>query len=316
MNNIKEHKELQELSKYVYKEKESKLPTGWLSIKPYENKDTGFYAEAFYKNDKVVIAIRGTDMERGNFEKAKDISADSRLAIMKHIPAQYSDAEKFYSEIKKTFPNQEIIFTGHSLGGSLSQLMSNYTGCKAVTFNAYGVKSILKGNVSKADEDLITNYGHKNDFVFISNIDDQLGKTYITKDSNSKNDFYKQTKFTTENAFRKYHNIQSMGDISNVSEYKGQNIQTEESNAFKLNVEKNVDMRDVDPFRYYTREDVAKMSTDEYQEKENHILRQIKNIGMLSDKEAKNKLQTGDLIWVNSYVRDDGTEVKGYYRHK
>ena len=58
------------------------------------------------------------------------------------------------------------------------------------------------------------------------------------------------------------------------------------------------------------------MSTDEYQEKENHILRQIKNIGMLSDKEAKNKLQTGDLIWVNSYVRDDGTEVKGYYRRK
>ena len=58
------------------------------------------------------------------------------------------------------------------------------------------------------------------------------------------------------------------------------------------------------------------MSTDEYQEKENHILRQIKNIGMLSNKEAKNKLQTGDLIWVNSYVRDDGTEVKGYYRRK
>lgn len=58
------------------------------------------------------------------------------------------------------------------------------------------------------------------------------------------------------------------------------------------------------------------MSIDEYQEKENHILRQIKNIGMLSNKEAKNKLQTGDLIWVNSYVRDDGTEVKGYYRHK
>lgn len=81
MNNIKEHKELQELSKYVYKEKDSKLPTGWLSIKPYENKDTGFYAEAFYKNDKVVIAIRGTDMERGNFEKAKDIIAVSDFTL-------------------------------------------------------------------------------------------------------------------------------------------------------------------------------------------------------------------------------------------
>ena len=315
MNNIKEHKELQELSQYVYKEKDSTLPKGWIPINPYENKETGFYAEAFYKNDKVVIAIRGTDLGRGFSELEKDADSDLNLGI-KHIPAQYSDAEKFYSEIKKMFPNQEIIFTGHSLGGSLSQLMSNYTGCKSVTFNAYGVKDILKENEPSIDENLITNYGHKSDFVFISNIDNQLGKTYITKDTNLKNDFYKQAKFPTEKYFKKYHAIQAMGDISNVSEYKGQDVQTEESKAFKLNVEKNVDMKDVDPNRYYTREDIAKMSTDEYQKKESYILKQIKNIGMLSDKEAKNKLKTGDLIWVNSYVRDDGTEVKGYYRHK
>ena len=315
MNNIKEHKELQELSQYVYKEKDSKLPTGWLSIKPYENKDTGFYAEAFYKNDKVVIAIRGTDLGRGFSELEKDADSDLNLGI-KHIPAQYSDAEKFYSEIKKDFPNQEVMFTGHSLGGSLAQLMSNYTGCKSVTFNAYGVKNILKENVSNKENNLVINYGNKNDFVFISNIDNQLGKTYITKDTNSKNDFYKQTKFPTEKYFKKYHSIQTMGDISNVSEYQVQDVQTEESKAFKLNVEKNVDMRDVDPNRYYTKEDVAKMSPDEYQEKENYILNQIKNVGMLSDKEAKNKVQSGKLIWVDSYVRDDGTEVKGYYRRK
>lgn len=314
MSNIKEHKELQELSKYVYKEKDSTLPTGWLSIKPYENKNTGFYAEAFYKNNNVVIAIRGTDIESGFSVSRKDIMNDLSMGLEK-IPSQYSDAEKFYSEMKKKFPNQEVIFTGHSLGGSLAQIMSNYTGCKAVTFNAYGVKNILKENMSNKDKDLITNYGNKNDVVFISNIDNQLGKTYITKDTNSKNDFYKQVKFTKENSL-KYHKIQTMGDISNVSEYKGQNIQTEESKAFKLNVEKNVDMRDVDPNRYYTREDVAKMSTDEYQEKENYILNQIKNVGMLSDKEAKNKVQSGNLIWVDSYVRDDGTEVKGYYRRK
>ena len=314
MNNIKEHKELQELSKYVYKERDSKLPIGWLSIKPYENKDTGFYAEAFYKNDKVVIAIRGTDMERGNFEKAKDISADSCLAITRHIPAQYADAEKFYSEIKKTFPNQEIMFTGHSLGGSLSQILGSQFGEKAVTFNAFGVGDTYSPKFKYTKN--IINYGNPKDIVFTSNIDNQLGKTYMINDTESKEDYREQAKFTTEKYLKKYHTIQTMGDISNVLEYKGQNVQTEESKAFKLNIEKNVDMRDVDPFRYYTREDVAKMSTDEYQEKENHILRQIKNIGMLSDKEAKNKLQTGDLIWVNSYVRDDGTEVKGYYRRK
>ena len=313
MNNIKEHKELQELSKYVYKERDSKLPIGWLSIKPYENKDTGFYAEAFYKNDKVVIAIRGTDMGRGRSELGKDGINDLNLSI-KGIPAQYSDAEKFYSEIKKTFPNQEIIFTGHSLGGSLSQILGSQFGEKAVTFNAFGVGDTYSPKFKYTKN--IVNYGNPKDIVFTSNIDNQLGKTYMINDTESKEDYREQAKFTTEKYLKKYHTIQSMGDISNVSEYKGQNVQTEESKAFKLNIEKNVDMRDVDPFRYYTREDVAKMSTDEYQEKENHILRQIKNIGMLTDKEAKNKLQTGDLIWVNSYVRDDGTEVKGYYRHK
>ena len=31
---------------------------------------------------------------------------------------------------------------------------------------------------------------------------------------------------------------------------------------------------------------------------------------------ADEKVKTGDLIWVNSYTRDDGTKVCGYYRKK
>ena len=31
---------------------------------------------------------------------------------------------------------------------------------------------------------------------------------------------------------------------------------------------------------------------------------------------ADEKIKTGDLIWVNSYNRDDGTKVCGYYRRK
>ena len=180
MNNIKEHKELQELSKYVYKERDSKLPTGWLSIKPYENKDTGFYAEAFYKNDKVVIAIRGTDMGRGRSELGKDGINDLNLSI-KGIPAQYADAEKFYSEIKKTFPNQEIIFTGHSLGGSLSQILGSQFGEKAVTFNAFGVGDTYSPKFKYTKN--IVNYGNSKDIVFTSNIDNQLGKTYVINDT-------------------------------------------------------------------------------------------------------------------------------------
>ena len=31
---------------------------------------------------------------------------------------------------------------------------------------------------------------------------------------------------------------------------------------------------------------------------------------------ADEQVKTGDLIWVNSYNRDDGTKVCGYYRRK
>lgn len=31
---------------------------------------------------------------------------------------------------------------------------------------------------------------------------------------------------------------------------------------------------------------------------------------------ADEKIKTGDLIWVNSYTRDDETKVCGYYRRK
>lgn len=65
----------------------------------------------------------------------------------KKLPNQYVDAQKFYEKVRKDFPNQEIVFTGHSLGGSLAQLMSNKTGHETVTFNAYGIRDILQGYV-------------------------------------------------------------------------------------------------------------------------------------------------------------------------
>ena len=97
---------------------------------------------------------------------------------MKKLPNQYADAQKFYEKVRKEFPNQEIIFTGHSLGGSLAQLMSNKTGDGAVTFNAYGVRDILQGNV-RDNLDNIRNYGHVDDTIYNVNLRNQLGKTYM-----------------------------------------------------------------------------------------------------------------------------------------
>ena len=39
--------------------------------------------------------------------------------------------------------------------------------------------------------------------------------------------------------------------------------------------------------------------------------------GLIMTKEqAQQKYQNGELVWVNSYVRQDGTQVEGYYRSR
>jgi Ca2+-binding RTX toxin-like protein len=59
-------------------------------------------------------------------------------------PYQYQDAKAFLENIKQTYSDANISITGHSLGGSLSQLLGAETGLHTETFNAYGAKDLAK----------------------------------------------------------------------------------------------------------------------------------------------------------------------------
>ena len=37
---------------------------------------------------------------------------------------------------------------------------------------------------------------------------------------------------------------------------------------------------------------------------------------MMHESEAKEKVKSGELIYVDSYTRSDGTKVSGYYRRR
>ena len=77
-----------------------------------------------------------------------------------------------------------------------------------------------------------------------------------------------------------------------------------------------VDARDVDTKHVMTREEIAQMSGEEFEQNEKFI-NQLLNAGNIMTKaQADEKVFSGELIWVNSYTRDDGTEVRGYYRRK
>ena len=295
--------EMKALSQGVYKGNEKSIPKDWIKVSEFDKK-SGFHGEAFCKNGKVVIAMRGTD------EVVNDlIKEDIGHLAMKKLPNQYVDAQKFYEKVRKEFPNQEIIFTGHSLGGSLAQLMSNKTGDETVTFNAYGVRDILQGNV-RDNLDNIRNYGHVDDTIYNTNLRNQLGKTYmigygkgneyITKSPDG--DYLGGTKLL------KHHFIETMGDLDDAVEYK--------PNRLEGQVNMDIDFKDIDTNRIFTNEEIGQMSTDEYSRLENFINQQVAAGKVMPEAQAKQQVQAGNLIYVNSYTRSDGTKVKGYYRSK
>ncbi len=70
------------------------------------------------------------------------------------------------------------------------------------------------------------------------------------------------------------------------------------------------------PFRVYTKEDIDKMPTEEFLRNEKNILKNMANNKILTKAELLRQQEKGVVVYVNSYTKDDGTVVKGYYRSK
>lgn len=94
-----------------------------------------------------------------------------------NIPAQASDAISFHDKIQRENPASEIATTGHSLGGSLSEIVFAIRGTGAVTFNAYGVKDMFTSN-TRLKENNIVNYVNESDGITMVNGENHLGEIY------------------------------------------------------------------------------------------------------------------------------------------
>ncbi len=65
--------------------------------------------------------------------------------------------------------------------------------------------------------------------------------------------------------------------------------------------------------RIFTAEDIGEMSRNEYAQNEKAILHQLQNLGV----PRRNQLnQNPDVVYVNSFTKADGTQVKAHYRSK
>lgn len=201
-------------------------------------------------------------------------------------PAQKVDAEKFYQETKDAFPNQTVMLTGHSLGGSLAQIVGSETGEQTVTFNAYGTGGIIQ---DPTYTDNITNYGNPNDPIFLSNVDNQIGKTYLTNvlDTQNNGDLVAQKNSDwsyNEDLNPENHNLDKMGDLSKSVEYD-KNTPLGDS-ILKASVEVNVDENGN---KIFTREDIANMTPKEYQKNEPAIMAQMKESGIPTKAQTDSK---------------------------
>ena len=125
-NNIK----LAELAKDVYNEPDKRL-RDWDNYK-YQTRFSNKYISTYTKNGNIIFALRGSaDLE----DLVLDLETPSGLLLNNRLESLLNNVDKAVKEFKGQFG--EVVFTGHSLGGLLSQMMNKkIIDSRGITFNA------------------------------------------------------------------------------------------------------------------------------------------------------------------------------------
>ncbi len=260
-------------------------------IKKEYNHKNNFKAIAYKKDNEIVICFLGTD--KLNY---KDHATNLKMAVSSEPTSQMINANDFYKSIKEIYPKKNITLIGHSEGGSEALFVGFKNKVPTVTFNSYGLhKNLEKAIDAEKQAHLITNYRDPQDPV--SKLRPLVGTTYVVENPKE------YGKVVTPLGSIKSHKISNFGDCENavpLEEYK----------------EKNKNF--VDQFAKFelTRNTIGNMSNDLFTVYEDSIMERVSQGRVFNDAHAYELSMKGDLVKVQSYHRQDGTFVEGYYRSK
>lgn len=110
--------------------------SGWVRTAFKAGGNSGLQAGAFTQGQQMIVAFKGTSA-------AMDVVADLKLGVGMNT-SMYSEAEKFVAQ----FANRDnVVVTGHSLGGAIAQTVGNRRRLPFVSFNAPGVALLASQNI-------------------------------------------------------------------------------------------------------------------------------------------------------------------------
>ena len=154
---------------------------------------SGFYAGVFTRDNKAVIAFRGSELGKADWVTNGILAQDI-------VPLEYHQAISEALRLKQKYSQYEIHYTGHSLGGGLATAAAISTGDTATVFDASGIADavleVIKGNLAthgQANDWInnakkITNFNLEGEFV--SDTDNQQDADTLGPTSRQYGDIY------------------------------------------------------------------------------------------------------------------------------